>query len=95
MKATYSQVAGLAAVVASATGGSAAQTESRAVGLDMAQSLAVVALLRLSRARKRAAVGLVACGEKLLENDKLIGCRLHVHTRLLAYRSLMLANLVH
>lgn len=58
--ASTSQVAGLAAVVASATGGSAAQAESRAVGLDMAQSLAVVALLRLSRARERAAVGLVA-----------------------------------
>lgn len=58
--ASTSQMAGLAAVVASATGGSAAQAESRAVGLDMAQSLAVVALLRLSRARERAAVGLVA-----------------------------------
>lgn len=87
-------MAGLAAVVASATGGSAAQAESRAVGLDMAQSLAVVALLGLSRARERAAVGLVACGETL-ENDRLIGWRLHMHTRLLAYRSIMLANLVH
>jgi urease gamma subunit len=69
---TYSQVAGLAAVIASATGGSAAQAESRAVGLDVAESLAVVALLGLSRAREGAAVGLVACVEKLLENDGLI-----------------------
>lgn len=53
-------MAGLTAVVAATAGGSAAQTESRAVGLDVAQSLAVVALLGLGRARKRAAVGLVA-----------------------------------
>lgn len=51
----------LATVIAAAAGGSAAQAESRAVGLDMSKSLAVVALLRLSRARKGAAVGLVAC----------------------------------
>lgn len=59
----------MTAVVASTASGGAAQAESRAVGLDMAQSLAVVALLRLSRARKRAAVRLVSYGNKLLEND--------------------------
>lgn len=64
-------MAGLAAVIASSTSGGAAQAESRAVGLDVAQSLAVVALLRLSRARERAAVGLVACDE-LLEDDRIM-----------------------
>lgn len=64
---TYSQVAGLAAVVAAAAGSSAAQAEGRAIGLDMAQSLAVVALLSLGRAGKRAAVGFVSCGEIWLE----------------------------
>lgn len=54
-------MAGLATVIAAAAGGGAAQAESRAIGLDVSQSLAVVALLRLSRARKGAAIGLVAC----------------------------------
>lgn len=58
--ASTSQVSGLATVIAAAAGGSAAQAESRAVGLNMSKSLAVVALLRLSRTRKGAAVGLVA-----------------------------------
>jgi hypothetical protein len=62
---TYSQVAGLTTVIAATAGSGAAQAEGRAIGLDMSQSLAVIALLRLSRARKRAAVGLVACDENL------------------------------
>lgn len=53
-------MAGLTAVVAATAGGVASQTQGRAVGLDMAESLAVVALLGLGGARKRAAVGLVA-----------------------------------
>ena len=57
---TYSKVAGLAAVVAAAAGGVAAESEGRAVGLDVAETLAVVALLGLGGARQRAAVGLVA-----------------------------------
>lgn len=51
---------GLAAVVAASAGTSAAQAQSRAISLDMAKTLAVVALLSLSGARQRAAVGLVA-----------------------------------
>lgn len=57
---TYSKMAGLAAVVAAAAGGVAGEAQSRAVGLDVAKTLAVVALLGLGGARKRAAVGLVA-----------------------------------
>lgn len=61
MMDTYSQVAGLAAVVAATTSGTTtAQTESRAVSLDVAKTLAVVALLGLGGAGKRAGVGLVA-----------------------------------
>lgn len=56
----YSKVTGLAAVVAAAAGASAAQTESRAVSLDVAQTLAVVALLSLGGTGERAAVGFVA-----------------------------------
>lgn len=59
-KATYSKVTGLTAVIATSAGGVSAQTEGRAVGLDMTKTLAVVALLGLGGARKRAAVGLVA-----------------------------------
>jgi len=54
-------MARLAAVVAAAaTRGTAAQTECRAVGLNMTETLAVVALLGLSGAWQRAAVRLVA-----------------------------------
>jgi hypothetical protein len=55
----YSKVTGLAAVVAPSAGAGAAQAEGRAVSLDVAKTLAVVALLGLSGARQRAAVGLV------------------------------------
>lgn len=55
-----SKVTGLAAVVAAAAGASTAQAESRAISLDVAQTLAVVALLSLGGTGKRAAVGLVA-----------------------------------
>ena len=57
---THSQVTGLAAVIASTTGASAAQTESRAVSLNVAETLAMVALLGFSGTRERAAIGLVA-----------------------------------
>ncbi|KAI1262611.1 hypothetical protein F5Y18DRAFT_147250 [Xylariaceae sp. FL1019] len=56
-----SQVPRLAAVVASTiAGASAAQTECRAVSLNMSQTLAMVALLGLGSTRKRALVRLVA-----------------------------------
>jgi ABC-type glutathione transport system ATPase component len=58
--ASASKVTGLATVVASAAGAGAAQTKSRAVSLDVAETLAVVALLGLSGSGKRASVGLVA-----------------------------------
>ena len=51
---------GLAAIVAASAGASAAQAQSRAVSLNVAKTLAVVALLGLSGARKRAAIGLMA-----------------------------------
>lgn len=53
-------MAELAAVVAATARGVAAQTERRAVSLDMAKALAVVALLGFGGARERAAVGFVA-----------------------------------
>jgi hypothetical protein len=53
-------VAGLATVVAATAGASTAQAEGRAVSLDVAKTLAVVALLSLGGAGKRAAVGLMA-----------------------------------
>ena len=57
---TYSKVTGLATVVATTAGTGAAQAEGRAVGLDVAKTLAVVALLGLSGSGKRTSVGLVA-----------------------------------
>ena len=42
---TYGNVPDLAALVAAAASGSAAQTKGWAVGLDVAEALAVVALL--------------------------------------------------
>lgn len=60
VRAGASKVTRLAAVVAAAAGASTAQAESRAVSLDVAQTLAVVALLSLGGTGKRAAVGLVA-----------------------------------
>lgn len=58
--ASTSKMTGLAAVVAASAGASAAQAKGRAVGLDVAKTLAVVALLGLSGAGQRAAVGLMA-----------------------------------
>jgi hypothetical protein len=58
--ASASKMAWLAAVVAATAGSGATQTKGRAVSLDMAKTLAVVALLGLSGTRQRAAVGLVA-----------------------------------
>lgn len=59
IRAGASQVTRLSAVVATATSAGAAETEGRAVSLDMAQALAVVALLCLSSPWEGAAVGLV------------------------------------
>lgn len=56
------KVSGLSAGVAAAAGAGAAQTQGRAVGLDVAETLAVVALLRLGGARVGAAIALVAWG---------------------------------
>ncbi|KAI0455828.1 hypothetical protein F5B21DRAFT_171676 [Xylaria acuta] len=59
------EMTGLSAVVAAtiaATG--TAQTESRTIGLNMTQSLAVVALLSLRRSRKGALVGFMAFSPK-------------------------------
>jgi len=53
-------VAGLAAVVATPAGAGAAQAQRRAISLDVAKTLAVVALLGFGRARERAAIRLVA-----------------------------------
>jgi hypothetical protein len=63
---THSQVANRVAVVAPVVSGcAAAQTQGRALGLDVAETLAVVALLRLGGARHgalvRLMVGLLAC----------------------------------
>ena len=57
---TYRNVAILAARVAAVVAGTTAQAQSRAVSLNMAEALAVVALLGLGGARKRAAIRLVA-----------------------------------
>ena len=57
--ASTGQVTGLAAIVAAPVSSGSAQAESRAVGLDMTQPLAVIALLSLGGARERALVGLV------------------------------------
>lgn len=56
---TYSQVAFLVAVVATA-GAGATQTKRRAVSLHVTQALTVIALLCLSSPRKRALIRLVA-----------------------------------
>lgn len=58
--ASASEMTRLAAVIATTACGVAAQAEGRAVGLDVAKTLAVVALLGLGGARKRAAIRLVA-----------------------------------
>lgn len=58
--ASASKMTRLATVVAAAAGGVAAQAKSRTVGLDVAEALAVIALLSLGGARKRAAIGFVA-----------------------------------
>lgn len=53
-------MARLAAVVAATAGGRATQAEGRAVRLDMAETLAMIALLGLSGAWEGAPIGLVA-----------------------------------
>lgn len=59
MDETYSKVTRLAAVVAPSASTSTGQAKCRAVGLDVTQSLTVVALLGLRSPRKGAAVRLV------------------------------------
>jgi hypothetical protein len=54
------QMPRLAAVIAASTCAGATQAESRAVSLDMAQALAVVALFGLGGTRQRALVRLVS-----------------------------------
>lgn len=83
MAKTYSKVTGLTAVVASAAGGITTQTESRAVSLDVAETLAVVALLSLGGAGERASVGLVSCARRLEFCRKSCWWQ-NVHTGLLA-----------
>ena len=61
-QSTHSQVTGLTAAVAAPAGASSAQAQGGAIGLNMTKPLAMVALLGLSGARQRAAVGLVAYG---------------------------------
>lgn len=56
----YSEVTGLATVVAASAGAGSAQTEGGAVSLDVTEALAVVALFGFGGARQRAAIGLVA-----------------------------------
>ena len=56
VRASASQVARLAAVVATTAGSGTAQAQGRAVGLNVAEALAVVTLLSLGGARQRALV---------------------------------------
>ena len=58
---TYNEVTGLAALVASTSRRGTAKAECRAVGLNVAEALAVVALLRVGAARERAIARLVVC----------------------------------
>ncbi|OTB10311.1 hypothetical protein K445DRAFT_255792 [Daldinia sp. EC12] len=54
------QMTGLTAVVAAAVTTSAAQAQSRTVGLDVSKPLAVIALLRLGGTGKRTLIGLMS-----------------------------------
>lgn len=63
--ASPGEMTGLSAVIAAAIAATGtAQTESRAIGLNMAKSLAVVALLSLRRSRKGTLVGFMAFSPK-------------------------------
>lgn len=57
-------MAGQTAAVATGTSTSARKPQGRAVGLDVAEALAVVALLALSGARLRANIGFVTCNKR-------------------------------
>lgn len=83
------KVSGLSAGVAAAAGASAAQAQSGAVSLNVAEALAVVALLRLGGARVRAAVALVAWSWGLVVEGRLEWRRRGSHTGLLACASLL------
>ncbi|KAG9249786.1 uncharacterized protein F5Z01DRAFT_466556 [Emericellopsis atlantica] len=75
-------MARLATVVATSAGTSATQAESGAVSLDVAKTLAVIALLGLRRTRQRAAVGFMAWHGRLVCAHA--PARLAERTRLLA-----------
>lgn len=75
---TYSKVTRLATVVAPAAGASTAQAESRAVSLNVAKTLAVVALLGFGGTGKRAAIGLVA---RLLACEVKVSSNMQLHKR--------------
>jgi len=62
--ARSSKVTRLAAVIATATDTCAAQAQGRAVGLDVAQALAVITLFRLGRARMGAGVRFMALWDR-------------------------------
>lgn len=61
---------GLAAVIAAASRTGTADAESRAVSLNVTETLAVVALLGLGAARKRAFARLVVCRSRLEQRYK-------------------------
>ena len=65
---SYHVVAGLAAVVAAAGRAGTANAKGRAISLDVAETLAVIALLGLGAARKRAFAGLVVCSVEVRES---------------------------
>jgi hypothetical protein len=78
VRAVASQVANRVAVVAPVAGArAAAQTQGRALSLDVAETLAVVALLRLGRAGHgalvRLMVGLLAVVAEAVRRDTLVG----------------------
>ena len=76
---TYGEVTRLATGVATSTASGTTQAQSRAVSLDMSQTLAMIALLGLGGAGQGAAIGFVACETptvNTLSNDeaRLVRC---------------------
>jgi hypothetical protein len=74
--AVASQMSSKTAAIAATAGSTSAQTKSRAIGLDVPKSLAVIALLRLSSARMRASVRFVS--RLLAVIAKPLGRRAHL-----------------
>lgn len=62
---TYGEVAGLTARVAAAIGSAAADAEGRAISLDVAEALAVVALLGYSKCEWTSLSVYLCCGSLL------------------------------